>query len=134
MIGHSLPCHSEFLTFLNKRESRIPSGQRIPLILDNSATHTHPRVKQWFADTLRHQLHLTPNGASGMYLVERWFAELTRKRIRRGTFRSVRELERAIQAYIRENNTKPKPFTWTASPSSILRKVRHCKATSEAGH
>ncbi len=136
VIDHCLPRHrhSEFLTFLNQLESRTPPGQQIHLILDNYATHTHPRVKQWFADHTRYHLHFTPKGASWMNSVERWFAELTRKRIRRGTFRSVRELERAIQAYIRENNTKPKPFTWTASPSLILRKVRHCKATSETGH
>jgi transposase len=77
-------------------------------------------------------LHYTPTGSSWLNLVERWFAEITRKRIRRGTFR-VPELVRAIRDYIRENNKTPRPFVWTASASSILRNVRHCKEALDTG-
>jgi transposase len=119
---------------LESLEASTPKRQQIHLILDNYGTHKHPRVRQWFADHPRYHLHFTPKGASWMNLVERWFAEITRRRIRRGTFRNVRELEQAIRAYIRENNKQPKPFVWTASAASIIRKVRRCKPTSEAGH
>jgi transposase len=136
VIGRCLPRHrhTEFLAFLESLEASTPKRQQIHLILDNYGTHKHPRVRQWFADHPRYHLHFTPKGASWMNLVERWFAEITRRRIRRGTFRNVRELEQAIRAYIRENNKQPKPFVWTASAASIIRKVRRCKPTSEAGH
>jgi transposase len=136
VIGRCLPRHrhQEFLAFLEQIEAGTPKRQQVHLILDNYGTHTHPRVKQWFADHPRYHLHFTPKGASWMNMVERWFAEITRRRIRRGTFRSVRELERAIRSYIRQNNQQPKPFVWTASAVSIIRKVRHCKSTSETGH
>jgi len=79
-------------------------------------------------------LHFTPTGASWLNLVERWFAEITRKRIRRGTFRSVAALKRAIHEYLREHNKNPRPFIWTASASSIMRKIKHCKEALETGH
>jgi hypothetical protein len=90
------------------------------LILDNYGSHGHPEVKQCFADHPRCELHLTPTSASWLNQVERWFAEITRTRIRRGTFRSVRELERAIRTYIRDHNKAPQPFQWVAAatPSS----------------
>jgi transposase len=103
-------------------------------VLDNYATHKHPEVKQWFENHPRFQVHFVPTSSSWLNLVERWFAEITRKRIRRGTFRSVPDLIRAIMEYLRENNRNPRPFIWTATAATIMRKVRHCKEASEAGH
>lgn len=88
------------------------------------ATHKHPAVKAWFAARPRYQLHFTPTSSSWLNQVERWFAEITRKRIRRGTFRSVRELVRAIEQYIRENNKNPCPFEWVATANPIVQKVK----------
>jgi len=126
--------HQEFLQFLNRIEDQAPAGLDIHLILDNYGTPTHPQVNQWFAKHPRYHLHFIPTGASWVNLVERFFAELTGRRLRRGTFRSVRELVRAILDYLRERNKHPKPFVWTAKTSDILRKVRRCISYSEAGH
>lgn len=136
VIGSCLPRHrhTEFLQFLEIIERQIPKGREVHLILDNYGTHKHPKVQEWFGAHPRYRLHFTPTGASWLNLVERFFAELTEKRIRRGTFQSVRELVRAILAYIRANNQTPRPFTWTATAPSILRKVRHCKRILETGH
>jgi transposase len=82
---------------------------------------------EWFGAHPRYHLHFTPTSCSWLNLIERWFAEITRKRIRRGTFRSVPELIKAINSYIREHNKQPKPFIWTATASSILGKIRYCK-------
>ena len=91
-------------------------------------------VEAWFAAHPRYHRHFTPTGASWLNLVERFFAEITDKRIRRGTFRSVGELVRAIRDYIRRRNHSPQPFVWTASARSIARKVRHCNEALETGH
>ncbi len=126
--------HTEFLAFLERIEGSIPRPLEIHLILDNYGTHTHPKVQEWFADHPRYHLHFTPTGASWLNLIERWFAEISRKRIRRGTFKSVADLIRAIRQYVREYNRDPRPFIWTARASRILRKVRHCKEALETGH
>lgn len=126
--------HQEFLRFLKRIERSTPRRLAIHLILDNYATHTHPAVEAWFAAHPRYHLHFTPTGASWLNLVERFFAEITDKRIRRGTFRSVGELVRAILDYIRRRNRSPQPFVWTASARSIARKVRHCNETLETRH
>ena len=104
------------------------------MILDNYGTHTYLKVQAWFAAHPRYHLHFTPTGTSWLNLVERWFAEITRKRIRRGAFRNVPELIRAIYQYLRENNKNPRPFIWTATVAKILRKVKHCKETLESAH
>jgi transposase len=96
-------------------------------VLDNYGTHKHPAVRKWFSNHPRYHVHFTPTGASWLNQIERWFAEITRKRIRRGTFRSVRELIQAIRDYIRENNNHPRPFQWIAKPDTILRKVNRLK-------
>ena len=88
-------------------------------------------VREWFASHPRYHLHFTPTSSSWLNQIERWFAEITAKRIRRGTFLSVRELIRAIESYIRENNKNPKPFVWTATAESILDKVRRGRVTLE---
>ena len=136
VIGTCLPRqrHSEFLTFLERIEQATPRRRDIHMILDNYGTHTHPQVEEWFAAHARYHLHFTPTGASWLNLVERWFAEITRKRIRRGTFRSVPSLIRAIREYVREQNKHPRPFIWTATASRIMRKIRHCKEALETGH
>lgn len=136
VIGSCLPRHrhQEFLNFMERVERETPRRREIHLIMDNYGTHKHPLVKQWFAERPRYHLHFVPTGSSWLNLVERWFADITRKRIRRGTFCSVAELIRAIRQYLRENNKDPRPFIWTATASRILRKVRHCKEALETGH
>jgi transposase len=127
--------HQEFLRFLDRLESSVgDASQAVHIIMDNYGTHKHPNVKHWFAAHPRYHIHFTPTGSSWLNQIERWFAEITAKRIRRGTFLSVKELVRAIEAYIRENNRTPKPFVWTATARTILRKLRNYKETLDTGH
>lgn len=130
VIGSCYPRHRniEFLKFLRKINREVPSALDIHMILDNYGTHNHPNVKAWLAKHPRFHLHFTPTSSSWLNLVERWFGEITRKRIRRGVFRSVPELVTAIKDFIRENNENPKPFVWTKKVDEILKKVSHCKA------
>ncbi len=136
VIGSCQPRHrhGEFIAFLDRIEASTSKRRQIHLVLDNYGTHKHPKAKEWFAAHPRYHLHFTPTSASWINMVERWFAEITRKRIRRGTFQSVPELTRAIQEYIRENNDGARPFIWTATAAAILKKVRHCKQALETGH
>jgi transposase len=136
IIGQCQPRHrhQEFINFLEKVDAETDSSLDVHLILDNYGTHKHPDVKKWFTDHPRYHVHFTPTSASWLNQVERWFAEITRKRIRRGTFRSVRDLERAIREYIRDNNKAPQPFEWVANANTILKKVRKYKRTLETGH
>ena len=126
--------HTEFLAFLNQLDRSVPPRPAVHLILDNYGTHTHPKVEAWFEAHPRYQRHFVPTSASWLNLVERWFAEITRKRIRRGTFRSVPDLIRTIDAYVSHHNRHAKPFLWTATAATILRKVRHCKEALETAH
>jgi transposase len=136
VIGECLPRHrhQEFLKFLRQIDRRTPDELDLHLIIDNYATHTHPRVKHWLAKHRRFHLHPTPTASSWLNLIERWFRELSQKRLRRGTFHSVRELVDAIERYVGENNRQPRPFVWTASVEKILTKVRHCRAIFETLH
>src|SRR5579863_4491595 len=136
VIGQCQPRHrhQEFLRFLDRIDQTIDASLDVHLVLDNYGTHKHPEVKKWLAAHPRYHRHFTPTGASWLNLVERFFAEITDKRIRRGTFRSVGELVRAIRDYIRRRNHSPRPFVWTASACSIARKVRHCNEALETGH
>lgn len=136
VIGTCYPRHrhEEFLKFLRKIDRDTPPRRALHLILDNYGTHNHPNVKQWLAKHPRFHLHFTPTSSSWLNLVERWFAEITRKRIRRGVFTSVPELVTAINEFIRRNNNSPKPFVWTKTAEVILEKVRHCKAVIETLH
>jgi len=115
-------------------DRQTPRRQHIHVILDNYGTHKHPTVKTWLTEHPRFHFHFTPTGASWLNLVERFFAEITRKRLRRGTFRSVPALIAAIRSYVREHNKDPRPFIWTASASAILRKIKRCKEALETGH
>lgn len=129
VIGQCQPRHrhQEFVTFLERIDRTVPRRQEVHLILDNYGTHTHAEVKEWLAAHPRYHLHFTPTGSSWLNLVERFFAEITDRRIRRGTFRSVQELVQAIAAYIRQRNKTPKPFVWTAEPAGILRKIKKAR-------
>ena len=136
VIGTCYPRHrhEEFLKFLRKIDREVPRALDIHLILDNYGTHKHPNVKRWLKKHPRFHLHFTPTSSSWLNLIERWFAEITRKRIRRGVFRSVPELITAIKEFIEINNQNPKPFTWTKKVDEILKKVGHCKAVIETQH
>src|SRR4051812_39414461 len=135
VIGECLPRHrhQEFLRFLDRIDQSVESGLDIHLVLDNYGTHKHPSVRKWLAARPRYHLHFTPTSSSWLNQIERWFDDITRKRIRRGTFRSVRDLINAIQDYIRLYNQNPQPFHWVASASRIIRKVRKYKQTSDTG-
>ena len=123
--------HQEFLRFLDRIDASAHAALDIHLVLDNYGTHKHPEVKTWLAKRPRYHLHFTPTSSSWLNQVERWFAEITRKRIRRGTFRSVRDLTTAIQDYVRLYNRNPRPFQWLASASQVIRKVNKYKETLE---
>jgi transposase len=133
VIGTCYPRHRniEFRKFLRQIDQRIPAELDIHMILDNYGTHKHPRVQSWLAKHRRFHLHFTPTSASWLNLVERWFRNLTDKRIRRGTFISVPALIAAITEFIDANNDTPKPFVWTANGEKILAKISRCKAIYE---
>jgi len=129
VIGECLPRHRsrEFIRFLEKIDSETPAGLDLHLIVDNYSTHKSPPVKRWLKRHPRFHLHFIPTSSSWLNLVERWFGEITRKRIRRGTFTSVKELIEAIETYLNEHNRNPKKFVWTKDAETILAKVHHCK-------
>jgi transposase len=127
--------HQEFLRFLERIDEAVPEHLDIHLVMDNYGTHKMPKVKRWFARRPRYQVHFTPTSASWLNQVERFFGLLTDRRIRRGTFGSVREPESAIHDYLDQHNQNPKPFTWTVDADSILKKIaRFCLRTSDSGH
>jgi transposase len=136
VIGSCYPRHrnEEFLKFLRQIDRETPAGLDLHLVLDNYGTHNHEHVHQWLEKHPRFHLHFTPTSSSWLNVVERWFGEITRKRIRRGVFKSVPELIEAIQEFIRINNQHPKPFVWTKKVEQILEKVGHCKAVTETLH
>src|SRR5262247_3048394 len=115
--------HQEFLKFLKAIDRSIPPHFDIHCIADNYSTHKHGAVKAWLARNRRFHLHFIPTSASWLNLVERWFAQITSERIRRGVFKSVHQLEQAITDYIEHNNANPKPFVWTKSANDIILKV-----------
>jgi len=136
VIGSCYPRHrhEEFLKFLRKIDRETPDGMDLHLVVDNYGTHTHPNVKKWLSKHKRFHLHFIPTSSSWLNLIERWFGEITRKRIRRGVFHSVPELIEAIEEYIRVNNQDPKPFVWTRKVDEIIEKVSYCKAIMETLH
>ena len=136
VIGECLPRHrhQEFLKFLRTIDREFPQELDLHLIVDNYGTHKQPKVKRWLSKHRRFHLHFTPTSSSWLNLVERWFRELTTKRIRRGVFRSVPELVQAIEEYLQAHNENPKPFVWTATVEKILEKVGRCKVILETLH
>jgi len=119
--------HQEWIKFLKLIDEKTPADLDLHLIADNYATHKHPKVQAWLKRHPRFHMHFTPTSSSWLNLVERWFREITDKRIRRGVFRSVDELVAAIEAYIKEHNRDPKPFVGTAKAGEILAKVRRAR-------
>ena len=113
----------EFRKFLDQIEAQVPAELDVHLIMDNYGTHKTAPIRNWFAKRPRFHVHFTPTYGSWVNLVERWFAELTNKRIRRGVFRSVKELEKAIHEYIALHNREPKPFVWTRTADQILASI-----------
>src|SRR5215467_15990061 len=113
----------EFRKFLDLIEAQVPAALEVHIILDNYGTHKTTLIRKWFAKRPRFHLHFTPTYGSWINLVERWFAELTNKRIRRGVFRSVKELEAAIREYLEVHNENPKPFVWTRTADQILESI-----------
>jgi transposase len=136
VIGECMPRHrhQEFIRFLKKINAETPSGFNLHIIADNYATHKHPRVKSWLKRNPRFHLHFIPTSSSWVNMVERWFREITDKRIRRGVFKSVPQLIAAIQEYLDSHNQNPRIFTWTASVEQILAKVAKCKEVLESLH
>ena len=115
--------HGEFIRFLNAVEREVPAGKLIHVVLDNYATHKHPKVLAWLSRHPRWIFHFTPTSASWLNAVETFFSKMTRQRIRRGVFRSIADLQAAINAYLAEHNVNPKPFVWTKSAHAILAKL-----------
>jgi transposase len=121
--------HQEWIKFLDLLDQETPAEKQIHLIADNYATHKHERVQRWLRKHPRFHMHFTPTSASWLNMVERFFRDLTTKRLRRDSFSSVDILIDAIQHYIAVHNREPKPFIWTAKASDILEKVKRARAT-----
>jgi transposase len=121
---------TKFLNFLNEIDARVPQKLDVHIVMDNYATHKTLKIKAWLAHRLHYHVHFTPTSASWINQVERWFAELTRKRLRRGVHTSVRQLQADIRAFIDRYDQNPKPFKWTKSADQILTSVkRFCQNT-----
>jgi transposase len=116
--------HQEFIRFLNAVEAEVPAGKLIHVILDNYATHKHPKVMQWLARHPRWTFHFTPTSASWINAVEGFFAKLTKRRLKRGVFHSLVALQTAINRFLAEANANPRPFRWTKDPDKIIAAVK----------
>jgi transposase len=136
VIGACMPRHRyrEFLRFLKLIDQQTPPGLDLHLVVDNYATHKTPAVKRWIKAHPRFHLHFTPTSASWLSMIERFFAEITRSRIRRGSFKSVAQLKAVIMEYLQNHNAAPKPFVWTKSAGQILEKVARAKQALESQH
>jgi len=119
--------HTEWLKFLRHIEAETPAGQELHLIIDNYATHKHPKVLRWLKKHPRFHLHFTPTSSSWMNMVERFFRDLTEDVVRHGSFESVKELTAAIMAYLQERNLNPKPYQWRAKGADILAKIQRAR-------
>ena len=124
-IGHCMQRHrhQEFIRFLNAVERAVPAGKLIHVILDNYATHKHPKRLRWLGRHPRVVFHFTPTSCSWLNAVETFFSRLTRRQLQRGVFRSIVDLQAAINRFIEDHNAEPKPFVWTTDPATILGKV-----------
>src|SRR6201981_1761267 len=126
--------HQEFIRFLNTVETKVPKRKAIHAIVDNYATHKHPKVSEWLARHPRWTFHFPPTSASWLNAVEGFFAKLTRRRLQRGIFHSVTDLKDAINRFLAETNSDPRPFVWTADPKSVLAAVKRGKQALESIH
>ena len=127
--------HQEFLAFLKRIDAAVRAGLDVHLIVDNYATHKHPKVRAWLAERARFHVHYTPTYASWLNQVERWFAILTSREIRRGSFASAKDLVARITAFVAAYNTRSQPFAWTATADDILAKLaRLCNVISGTLH
>jgi putative transposase len=127
--------HQEYLQFLKLIEANVPKDLDIHLVVDNYATHKHHKIKRWLAAHPRYQVHYTPTYASWLNQVEIWFNIITQKAIRRGTFRSVKDLTSKIDQFVQHYNRKTQPFIWTATADSIFEKIKRlCQSISETRH
>ena len=116
--------HQEFIRFLNAIEAKVPAGKIIHAVIDNYATHKHPKVLAWLERHPRWVFHFTPTSCSWLNAVEGFFAKLTKRRLKRGVFRSVTDLQAAINRFLTEHNQEPKPFVWTKDPDQIIAAVK----------
>lgn len=128
---HKRHRHQEFLSFLRRIDRKFPGKTTLHLVMDNYGTHGHANVKAWLEKHPRFVIHYVPTSCSWLNLIERWFAELTNKRIRRESFLSVAELVAAIEDFLAVWNENPKPFVWTATVDSIVAKLNRCRQTLE---
>jgi transposase len=126
--------HQEFIRFLNHINRQTPADRDLHLVVDNYATHKHPKVRAWLERHPRFHFHFTPTSASWLNAVEGFFAKLTKQRLKRGIFYGIVDLQAAINRYLAETNDKPKPFVWTADPDAIIEKVRRGKQALESIH
>ena len=126
--------HQEFVRFLNAVEAAVPAGKLVQAIMDNYAAHKHPKVMAWLARHPRWTFHFTPTSCSWLNAVEGFFATLTKRRLRRGSFASLVDLQAAINRYLAEVNASPRPFVWTAEPNGIIEKVRRGCQSSRSLH
>jgi transposase len=126
--------HQEFIRFLNLIEARAPAGKAIHVILDNYAAHKHPKVREWLGRHPRFTFHFTPTSCSWLNAVEGFFARLTNRRLKRGVFHSLVDLQAAINRFLDEHNASPKPFIWTADPDKIIAAVRRGHQVLDSHH
>jgi transposase len=135
IVGKCMPRHraNEFRKFLDEVERNVPAGLGVHIVMDNYGTHKTKLIRDWFAERPRWHVHFTPTSASWINQIERFFALLTERALRRGVFRPVAELEKAIEAYIEANNADPEPFRWTKTADDILAGIqRFCRRTLDA--
>jgi len=121
--------HQEFLKFLRRLDQEFPGETPLHLVMDNYGTHTHPKVQAWLSRHPRFLPHFVPTSSSWLNLIERWFGELPSKRVRRGSFCSVKDLQLAITEFLAAWNENPRPFVWTATVESIQQKLARCRQT-----
>jgi transposase len=131
VLGRCMQRHrpQEFTRFLNAIEAAVPAGKLVHVVLDNHATHKHPKVQAWLDRHPRWTFHYTPTSGSWLKAVESFFSAMTRRRLRRGVFRSLVDLQAAIHRYLAEHNADPKPFVWTATPETIMDKLKQVNAS-----
>jgi len=126
--------HQEFIRFLNVIERDVAAGKVIHAIVDNYATHKHPKVREWLERHPRWTFHFTPTSSSWINAVEGFFAKLTKRRLKRGVFHSIVDLQAAINRFVKEHNIEPKPFNWTADPDKIIAAVRRGHQVLDSNH